>query len=172
MSNRGNLLRRLYTGVSLPLRLLLFVYYNLDTIISFSSSRRSLRRYRCLLRALYLHSLLPSLRFCLALGRVLSRVPHLPSFSLFRASKCRWRARQREKERKRNAGRRMGKRGKANQTETETYNKVSGRVRREWNCVVWCGGGGGEFRTEKVFVGSRFRRVRGLKRGRGRERER
>lgn len=32
------------TGVSLPLRLLLFVYYNLDTIISFSSSHASRRR--------------------------------------------------------------------------------------------------------------------------------
>lgn len=50
------------TGVSLPLRLVLFVYYNLDTIISFSSSHASHRRLRRLFTtaALYLRSLLLS----------------------------------------------------------------------------------------------------------------
>lgn len=42
----------------------------------------------------------------------------------------------------------MRKRGKA--TETETYNKVSGRVRREWNCVAWWR----RVSSEKVFVGT------------------
>jgi len=65
------------TGVSLPLRLLLFVYYNLDTIISPSSSRPSWPRYRRLFAtaALYLRvSSLPCLpgSFSLSLSLSLS----------------------------------------------------------------------------------------------------
>lgn len=139
MSNRVETCRTDCTGVSLPLRLLLFVYYNLDTIISLSSSRRSFRRYRCLHRA-------RSLPLSPSRSQARSSSSHI--LSLLLASKCRWRARRRERGRKRNVGRRMRKRGKA--TETETYNKVSGRGRREWNCVAWWR----RVSSEKVFVGT------------------
>jgi len=143
------------TGVSLPLRLLLFVYYNLDTIISPSSSRPSWPRYRRLFAtaALYLRvsslpclpgsfslslslSLSPSLRRSLDYG--LSRVSSRSSSRPASSSKC-WCERGSKRERAPRGRERVTESEKENGTEIETYNKVPGRVRRvELCCVVWC----------------------------------